>query len=153
MHCFRTLILRYCRYHRPVASWPPPWPIQICASNLERKFDHCQPSVQALKQARITLGSGANPRPGSCGTEIRCEAALYVVHYGQRQHEVLTGLPRLLDWRLVRPQSCHSVAPSAGSHVAVHKIDIVWAQWNSSVVAWLKWATRHCHGVVATQVA
>jgi hypothetical protein len=44
--------------------------------------------------------------------------------------------------RLVRPQSRHSVAQSAGSHVAIRKIDIMYA--------WLKWATRPCHGVVAS---
>jgi hypothetical protein len=41
----------------------PPWSIRSCASNLERIFDNCQPSVQALKLVRITLRSEANSRP------------------------------------------------------------------------------------------
>ncbi len=78
MHCLRTLILRYYQCNRPVAAWPPPWPIRRCASNLERKFDNCQPSVQALKLVRITLGSGANPRPGPCSTEIRSSQSIWI---------------------------------------------------------------------------
>jgi hypothetical protein len=64
---YAPLILRYYQCNRPVAAWPPTWPIRSCASTLERKFDRCQPSVQALKLVRITLRSGAYPRPRALG--------------------------------------------------------------------------------------
>src|ERR1700728_1789176 len=63
MHCFRTPILRYCRYHRPVASRPPPWLNPDSASNLERKFDNCQPGVRAPQVGANHARIRANPRP------------------------------------------------------------------------------------------
>jgi hypothetical protein len=75
MHCFRRLILRYRQYHRPVASWPPSGEIQICASNLDRKLDNCQPTSKLSGRYESRSGQGrtqsqalAAPGIGSSGS-------------------------------------------------------------------------------------
>jgi hypothetical protein len=65
----------------------------------------------------------------------------------KREHELSPDVPACSARASTAPKVVTLVAQSAGSHVAVHKIDIAWARRTA------KWATRRCHGIVATQVA